>query len=190
MLRFLAFISLFAVHPIAAQPDLSGKWSRLGGASDNPWEKIQIALGKSVVEGRSDSDDVFNQSTLVHRSPDKDALRRRLLRFAGLLDRIDLEQKRNELKVSFRGVYRETYRLDGKAHSTRAPDGTRIEATAGWRNDELVLELLGADGTKVTETHSLIEDGRRLVILFQMESELLDRPLSIRSVYERITGIR
>ena len=60
----------------------------------------------------------------------------------------------------------------------------------GSGGQEMVLELVGADGTKVTETHSLTEDGRRLVIQFQMESELLDRPLSIRSVYERVTGAR
>ena len=126
----------------------------------------------------------------MHRSPDKDALRRRLLRFAGLLDRIDLEQKRTELRVSFRGIYRESYRLDGKAHSSRAPDGARIEATAGWRDGELVLELVGANKTKVTETFTLVEGGRRLEISFQMESELLDQPLSIRSVYERVVGIR
>jgi hypothetical protein len=183
-------ISLSAAHSIAAQPDLTGKWSRLGGVSDNPWEKIQISLGKSVVDGNKESGGAFNKSSLVHRSPDKDALRRRLLRFAGLLDRIDLEQKRTELRVSFRGVYRESYRLDGKAHSSRAPDGARIEATAGWRDEELVLELVGANKTKVTETFALIEGGRRLEISFQMESELLDQPLLIRSVYERVVGIR
>lgn len=67
----------------------------------------------------------------------------------------------------------------------RVAKGTgTVDVKAKWDDERLVKETSLADGTKVTETYSLIPDARQLHVSVKIESAQMPRPIVLGRVYD------
>lgn len=66
----------------------------------------------------------------------------------------------------------------------RLPLGSgTVEVRTKWDDGRLVKETSLSDGTKVTETYSLVSEPRRLQVMVELAGARLPRPASFRRVY-------
>ena len=67
----------------------------------------------------------------------------------------------------------------------RVPLGTGIvEVRSKWDDGRLVKETSLDDGTKVTETYSVVSEPRQLHVMIKLAGSRLPRPVNVRRVYD------
>ena len=181
----LWLVVLLSTQTTAAS-DISGRWKLISDESDSPWELIQESLGRKVEVG-SRTEGSWGMSSLAG-SQSRDDLSRRLLRFAGAIDLVTIKIIGNRIQLEPHGLARDSFTLDGRSRPHRLPDGGVLETSAERRGDEIVIERRSKVGAIFTESYSLSTDGSKLSAQFHLDSEILDKPLTIRCAYRRLNN--
>ncbi|HSF14348.1 MAG TPA: hypothetical protein VLK65_02205 [Vicinamibacteria bacterium] len=169
------------------QPDFTGTWERNPKLSQDPFQKIERALGsgQSSVSGGRQSD-VYSRTGLL-RDVDRVTLRRMLMDFAEVLDRIEVEYGGGELKVWVgNDDYFSLFYLDGEPHSRELQEGVFLEATASLNGDSISVVQKGEAGGLIRENYSLLDGGKQLAVVFQIEHKASETPVMFRTVYDRV----
>ena len=170
---------------VAQHPDFSGTWVRHPRLSQDPFEKIEMAVGSRQLKGAGAKEyNAVNRGTLL-RDTDRVALRRLLLDYADVLDVIEIEQTEDDLKLSVGegDEFFSLFYLDGKPHARELQDGTRIEATATWEDGSLHVVQKAEGGAVLEEIFSLLNG--QLAVIFHLKSKAASTPVLFRTVYER-----
>lgn len=63
-------------------------------------------------------------------------------------------------------------------------DSATVETKTQWDGDKLVKEISAGSGLKVTETYSLSDNSRQLLVTIKVENWRLPQPLLVRRVYD------
>ena len=171
----------------AQEPNFSGNWRLDPRMSQDPYEKVDVALGTRQLQGAGTSQyNSVNRGTLL-RDTDRVALRKLVLDYVDVMDRMEIEHANDEMKVwvGANDEFFSLFYLDGREHSRQIEnDGGLIKASATWEGESLVVEQRGDSGAVLRETFSPTPDGG-LAVLFHLQSKQTESPLMFRVVYER-----
>ena len=184
----LALLVLAPPIAWAQHPDFSGTWEKNPRLSQDPFEKIEMAMGTAQLKGAGAKEyNAVNRGALL-RDTDRVALRRLLLDYSEALHVMEIEQGAKDLKISVgeEDEFFSLFYLDGEAHARQLQDGIRIEATAGWEGDTLHIVQKAEGGATLEEIYSSMDEGRQLAVIFQLESKLTAMPVLFRTVYDRV----
>lgn len=77
-----------------------------------------------------------------------------------------------------------TFLADGKKYKEPLPDGGTADRVTRWKDGVLISELRAAN-LKVTQTHTVSEDGKRLTIVSALEAPKSDRQAALTRIYDR-----
>lgn len=77
-----------------------------------------------------------------------------------------------------------TLLADGKKYKEPLPDGGTADRVTRWKDGVLITELRGGN-LKVTQMHTLGEDGKRLTIVSTLDAPSSDRQPALTRIYER-----
>jgi hypothetical protein len=78
-----------------------------------------------------------------------------------------------------------TYLTDGSTETRELPRGGRLEITASWDGELLVVERNVADRVSTTRAFGLSEDGTQLRVAVTVDGERLPEPIDLVLVYDR-----
>ena len=112
---------LFILSPsvtLAQQPDFTGTWERNNRLSQDPFEKIDIAMGAGDASAGTNTYNAVNRGTLL-RDRDGATQRRLLLDYVEVLEVIEIEHARGELQLSVGegDEFFSLFYLDGEPHA-------------------------------------------------------------------------
>jgi hypothetical protein len=172
---------------LAQRPDFSGKWRLNEKLSQDPFEKIYLAMGTDQVRGAgSRAYDAVSSGALL-RGADRAETRRALVDFAEVLSDVEIEQNDDEIKiwVGAGDEFFSLFYLDGQRHARQLPAGLRLEATAAWEGDAIRVVQVSESDAVLTQVFSRHGDDR-LAFVFQLESDLSEAPVQFRVVYDRV----
>lgn len=159
-----------APAPGAERPQFTGTWQRNRDLSQDAEMKIEKAAGP---EG--------SDASQIERQRFRQILQS--LAKAGL--RLEIEQKDQEFKV-VHGVDEVRIFYMGREHTRLTAAGLKIRALSRWKGDDIVIDEEVEDGSRITEIYTLLPGGRQMAHMLRWESRLLNQPLLVRSVYDRV----
>ena len=164
----------------------SGKWTRNDELSQNPFQKVELAFGSGQASGAGGREfDVFSWSGLL-KDADRATLRRLLLDYAAVVQRLEVGLDGEEMTVSVgNDNYFSLFYLDGKPHARQLDGGLRLEATARRDGNDVHVEQKGEGGAVIREVYSLMEEGKRLAVVFEITHKAIETPFVLRTVYDR-----
>jgi hypothetical protein len=151
----------------ADRPDLWGRWTRNPGLSQDAVSKVFASLAP-VAQRFSPDDRRFHDA---------------LLRFAKVIDTLQVEQTRDDIKIILGGDEVQIY-YPGRSHVRQGVLGGRLKVLASWRGDELVVQERNDFGTLVQGLS--LDAERRLTVLLTLDDRRLTEPLQLLSVYDRV----
>ena len=73
-------------------------------------------------------------------------------------------------------------------HRRQTVYGVDIEASTEWKGDDLIITGETEDGSTLTERITRLSDAQFAHLLLWEDSRLFRRPVSIRSVYDRVVN--
>lgn len=82
---------------------------------------------------------------------------------------------------------RVTFEADGREHAETYPNGRASRVRASFNGDVLTVVSNGDRANDFTVTIDPLDNGRRLLVTRSLYAERLDRPVMVRSYYERIS---
>ena len=108
-------------------------------------------------------------------------------------DLIAIEQENTRVSFGSSRAPRMNFEADGIARNTRATDGhlvrVRFAVERAGENARLVFTSSGRTEDNFTVTFESFDNGRRLRVVRRISAEKLDRPLIIRTVYNKISDV-
>jgi hypothetical protein len=171
VLRAGIWVTFGLLTPAAASaadtPDLRGRWKRNPELSQDAVSKVFASLS---VEGRG-------------FSPDEQRFHDALLKFAKVIDSLQIELTAEDIKIILADDEVQIY-YPGRPRVRQGVLGGRLEAVAHWRRDELIIEEKNEFG-KLVQSLSLDRQGR-LSVLVSLDDRRLREPLLLLSVYDRV----
>lgn len=177
---------LMQTSAFAQQTDFSGGWRLNEKLSQDPFEKIYIAMGTEQLKGAGTAAyNSVNSATLL-RDSDRAETLRALMDYAEVLDTVEIEQTAGEFTVAVGegDEFFSLFYLDGETHARQLPSGLSIEATAAWEGDAVHVVQIGDNDAVLNEVYSMVGD--QMALLFRLESKLTKIPVQFRVVYDRV----
>jgi hypothetical protein len=108
-------------------------------------------------------------------------------------DLIAIEQEGTRVSFGSSRATRMNFKADGVARNTRATDGhlvrVRFAVERAGDNARLVFTSNGRTEDNFTVTFESFDNGRRLRVVRRISAEKLDRPLIIRTIYNKISDV-
>ncbi len=161
-------------NAMAGRPNFTGTWRLNRELSDKPQEKVKEAAGRKggalgrMMGGRAARDRMKDNQALAEV----------------------LKIVHNDPEFQVIGDNNITRRLftDGRKVNFTTPKGETVETTARWQGSRLVVETKRLNGGKVTQTYALGEGGEQMIVLTQIVSQRLNRPIELRFVYDAEAG--
>lgn len=184
----VAFVVSASATARAQKPDFSGNWRLNEKLSQNPFEKIELAMGTEQLQGAGTrAYNSVSSSTLLRDTDRADTLRA-LVSFAEVLDVIEIEQSDEELKiwVGEGDEFFSLFYLDGEKHARQLPAGLRLEASAEWVGDAIHVHQEGENDAALNQIYSRYGEDQ-MAFVFQLASKLSDKPVMFRLVYDPVT---
>lgn len=186
-IAFVACLIGLQASAFAQHPDYSGNWRLNEKLSQDPFEKIYVAMGTEQLQGAGTAAYNSTNSGALLRDTDRVGTLRTLLDYAGVLEVVELDQTGGELTVAVgeNDEFFSLFYLDGEKHA-RQLEGLDIEATAAWEGESIHVVQVGANKAVLKEIYSLMEGGEQLALIFQLESKFTKTPVQFRVVYDRV----
>ncbi len=184
---FCLFVGASA-STLAQQPNFSGRWLLNEKLSQDPFDKIYIALGPEEQAGASSGASSSVSNAVLLRDTDLRATLQALMDYAEVLEVIEIEQVENELTIAVgeNDRFFSLFYLDGEKHAREMQDGFRVEATATWKGESIHVVQLAANRAALEQIFSLVGDGDQMALIFILKSKLSDTPIQFRVVYDRV----
>lgn len=171
----------------AQQPDFTGTWERNNRLSQDPFEKIELAMGTGQLQGAgTNTYNSVNRGTLLKDS-DRAAQRALLLDYVEVLEVVEIEHAQDELKVwvGDGDQFFSLFYLDGEPHTRELDEGERLQATATWEGDIVRIEQKSDGGAVLNEAFTMMPGGDQIAIIFQLSTKSTKTPVLFRTVYDR-----
>jgi hypothetical protein len=181
----IAVAALCSIASAEESGDFSGQWRRNEQLSQSALEAIEIVLGdvdRKGTGGRAHT--VFSPSGIFEQD-DVVGLRDALVDYAKGLHSLTIVQTNEEVQVLNGRNYMSLFYLDGQKHIRELRDGARLEVIAHRDGLSLRVEEKSDAGDVILEHYSLLSDGSQMAFLFRLDSNLLDKLVSFRIVYDR-----
>ena len=173
LLRASLYVALGLLTPVfsfaAGTPDLHGRWKRNLDLSQDAVSKVFASLS---LEGNG-------------FTPDEQRFHDALLHFAKAIDRLQIEQTAEDVKIVLSGDDVQIF-YPGGSRVRQGVLGDKLEVLAHYREDELVIQEK-SDFGKLVQTLSLNKEGR-LYVLLSLDDRRMRAPLLLVSVYDRAPG--
>jgi len=145
----------------AERPNLAGTWVLNKDKSDDPAAKMREAMGGTPPPGPG--------------GPGP--------RGFPVADQITIRQDGDKVEIDL-GPRTLSYIADGQEREQEMGPGRTVPVVARWEAGKLVISS-GGQFMKITTTYELSADGKELVVTRKMEGGRLEKPVEIRSVYEK-----
>ncbi|MFN2499882.1 MAG: nuclear transport factor 2 family protein [Pyrinomonadaceae bacterium] len=108
-------------------------------------------------------------------------------------DLLAIEQQGTRISLGSSRAPRMTFVADGVAHNTRAGDGhvihVRLALQRSGGSERLIFTSSGRTEDNFSVEFATIDNGKRLSVVRRIAAEGLDRPLVIRTVYNKISDV-
>jgi hypothetical protein len=183
----LSFVVSASTTALAQKPDFSGNWRLNEKLSQNPFDKIYLAMGTEQLQGAGTRAYNSVSSGALLRDTDRADTLRALLDFAEVLDVVEIEQNDEEIKiwVGEGDEFFSLFYLDGEKHARQLPAGLRLEASAEWVGSAIHIHQEGDNDAMLKQIYSRHGD-EQMAFVFQLVSKLSDKPVLFRLVYDPV----
>jgi hypothetical protein len=158
-------------------PNFTGTWRLNRELSDKPEEKFKEAIGKRGGLGR-----------IIGGRAARGKMQDRMKNLEGFGEVLKITHNDPEFQVAGNSDRSRQIFTDGRKINVTTQNGESIETTARWQGSRLVVVTQRANGGKLTQTYSLGEGGPQMIVLIQIASQRLDRPIEMRFVYDADAG--
>jgi hypothetical protein len=158
-----------ATASAADTADLRGRWKRNPDLSQDAVSKV---FGSLALEG-------------LGLTPDNQRFHDALLHFAKVIDRLQIEQTAEDVKIILGDDEVRIY-YPGSVRVRQGVLGDKLEAIAHWRDGELIVQETSEFG-KLVQSLSLNGEGR-LSVIVSLDDRRMWAPLLLMSVYDRVAG--
>ena len=166
----------------APQPDFSGSWILDRQRSDDARARIAEAAGPAHVKGGGTNPLTILPPMGMKGSVERVELRDWLMSMVEHLERLDIEQRADEIKLFNGEDVARTFYL-GREHVRQDGQGRKLKCNARWNGAQLMLDEQGDKGRRLRETLTLEPGSGVLVHELHMEDKLLKKPLELRLLY-------
>lgn len=102
-------------------------------------------------------------------------------------DLLAIEQRGNRISLGSSRASRMTFVADGVPHSTRGAEGQPVRVRFAINNDRLSFRSEGKGEDNFSVVFQLVDGGKRLQVVRYITAEGLAQPLTIRSIYTKIS---
>lgn len=175
-----AVISL-AVLPLlviaADQPTLTGTWKLNKDQSDDPREKMQEMMGGPGGPQRGERPPGPPEG---RPGAARGGTMGRMMQAA---ESVTIDQEGDKIEIEFAEGRPMTLIADGSAQEVEGPRGT-IKTTSSWQGGKLVsVREMGM--MKISTSYELGAGGKQLIVTREIEMPRSDKPVVIKSVYEK-----
>ena len=168
----------------AGPPDFSGTWQLDAGRSDNARARVEEAAGPAQVKGGGTNPLTILPPMGMKGSVERVELRDYLLRLVTQMDRLEITQAPNEIKLVHGEDLVRTFYFD-REHVRMDGQGRKLKCKTKWVGQQLVLDEQGDKGRKIREGLTLDPATRALIQEVHLEDRLLKKPIDLRLVYIR-----
>lgn len=104
-------------------------------------------------------------------------------------DLLAIEQRGRQISLGSSRAAKMTFAADGVPRTTRAADGRAVRVRFGMEGNKLVFTSSGKTEDNFSIVFESIDDGRRLRVVRRIEAEGLDQPLTITSIYNKVSDV-
>ncbi len=175
---------LLARAAAAAPPDFNGEWRLDKAASDDVAARIGEAAGSQYVSSAKG----FGSFTIFPWTSFSEGqrvlLRDALLAGVAAFDRLEIEQKGDEVKTIHGEDGVRIFNLRRASAGTSVVTGEKVRREARWQGEQLVLES-SSGKLKTLEVLTRYAERDQVIEVFRIEMELLQKPIELKLVYER-----
>lgn len=102
-------------------------------------------------------------------------------------DLLAIERRGGRITLASSRAPRISFEADGLTHSEKSGGGQIVNTRATLRANSLSVSVSGGNADKFSVAFEPLEDGRYLRVTRRLNSEQLNEPIIIRSVYEKIS---
>jgi hypothetical protein len=177
----LAVVLALAASAAAESPDLRGKWRLDPKRSDDARSRIEQAAGPAQVTGGGASGLTILPEANTRSEVERVELRQWMMGVAEQLERLEIEQTSEEVKLYLGDNVRIFYL--NREHVRQDTAGRKLKARARLEKERLVLEEVGDNGLKLVEAFTPVPANGWLLHALRFEHSLLKQPLELRLVY-------
>lgn len=190
MFKFLraaaALAALLATPPVgAAPPDFNGEWRLNREASDDVAAKVKQAAGSQYVSGAKG----FGSFTIFPWTSFSEGqrvlLRDVLLAGVSAFEQLEIEQAEDEVKTVHGEDGVRIFNLKRASAGTAMLTGEKVKREARWQGEQLVLES-SSGKLHTTEVLTRYAERDQVIDVFRIEMDLLEHPLELKLVYDRV----
>jgi hypothetical protein len=107
---------------------------------------------------------------------------------AAFAEALKIAHHEPEIRVTANNGTSRQFYTDGRKARHTAPNGESIETTTHWQGEQLIVVNQRAKGMKSTQTYTLAQGGRQMIVSTQITHPRLDRPIELRLVYDANTA--
>jgi hypothetical protein len=168
----------------AAPPDFTGAWRLDPQRSDDLKARIEEAAGSAYVKGGGTSPLTILPMPGTRKTVERVELRDWLLTVASQVDRLEVEQSTDSIKLFHGEDIARTFYF-GRKHMREDDQGNKLECNIHWKGEQLVFDEQGDNGHRVMEMLTLVPTSDLLIQNYRLEDRLLKKPLELRLVYVR-----
>lgn len=104
-------------------------------------------------------------------------------------DLLAIEQRGRQISLGSSRAAKMTFLADGVTRTNRAADGHVVRVRFGIEQNKLVFTSSGKTEDNFSIEFESIDDGRRLRVVRRIEAEGLDQPLTITSIYNKVSPV-
>lgn len=98
-----------------------------------------------------------------------------------------IEQYGTTITMNYPGGSRVPYEADSKFRRFRASGGETISIRASLIGNTLTIDFTWSGGQQLRVSYESVESGRKLIFTRTAGNSALSRPVSVTSVYERVS---
>lgn len=174
---------LLAGAAAAAPPDFNGEWRLDKAKSDDVAAKVGEAAGSQYVSSAKGfgSFTIFPWTSFGEGQ--RVLLRDALLAGVAAFDRLEIEQKGDEIKTVHGEDGVRIFNLK-RASAGTSVTGEKVKREARWQGEQLVLES-SSGKLKTLEVLTRYAERDQVIEVFRIEMDLLEKPIELKLVYDR-----
>src|SRR3954462_4701467 len=172
----LALLAFLPGRAWAAPPDFTGTWRLDAARSDDLKARIGEAAGSAYVKGGGTSPLTILPMPGTRKTVERVELRDWLMGLAGQVDRLDVEQSTESIKLFHGDDIARTFYF-GREHTREDGQGNKLKCNIHWKGEQLVFDEEGDNGHRVTEMLTLVPSPGLLIQNYRLEDKLLKKPL-------------
>ena len=174
---------------LAGNYDVAWDWNSAPAPGGVSGGHDRVTTGTYHLDGpRSDDPRVVADNATRHLGYEqRQRVRESLLRRLNPPERLAVERRGLTVTLASTRSPRVTFEADGRERAERYPNGRQSRVRASLAGDVLTVVSNGDRANDFTVTIDPSDNGRRLLVTRNVYAERIDRPVTIRSYYDRVS---